>query len=280
MKYFQVKRVAKVEAPGHFLYWGLDITYPRITTCEPVLSNVVKLDGPISCAEGQGCKVTKTMTLSDTYTNSVGWKVNGSAGADIGVDMGFRVEVSGTSEKNYQETWARAEKATTTYEFTLNGNTECTPSMVHVDLLCNVEESKYKFDARIETDTQTYNNLLLENIVNEDDRPQRCVALELSPELMDDDAPNGIKWAPLWADNYDRGFLFLGSIEALNDFLLFGSREIRPGEIVIRPNQGPLNKSHTRIYVCPPDTTPRKTELLGVPLKQRDNKLLGKVACV
>ncbi|PGH35910.1 hypothetical protein GX50_01235 [[Emmonsia] crescens] len=100
MKYFTVERMAKNETTGpglFFKYWRLDVTYPRIAACKPVLSNVVQLSGqPVSCGKGQAFKVTRTVTLIDTCTNSVGWKIGGSVGTDIGIGEGFAVKVSGT----------------------------------------------------------------------------------------------------------------------------------------------------------------------------------------
>ncbi|OAX80500.1 hypothetical protein ACJ72_05167 [Emergomyces africanus] len=284
MKYFKVERMAKNETTGpglYFKYWGLDITYPRITTCKPVLSNVVKLDKTIVCGKGQACKVSRTVTILDTYTNSVGWKIGGSVGGDIGVGEGFTVKVTGTYEKNYQETWASASGSSTTYEFNLKENTRCTPSMVHVDLLCDLEEGKYKFDARFKSVKGEGDYLVLENDLNKADRLQHCINLDLVKEGVRDDPENGMQWAPLWPKVHDRGFLFTGPVEMLNQYrLLSDDHQIRPDEIVIRSNPRPANQWQNRVFVCPPDYRPKKAGTLRVPLKQLDNKLLGAVACV
>ncbi|KAL2362670.1 hypothetical protein RJZ56_004416 [Blastomyces dermatitidis] len=284
MKYFRVERMAKNETTGpglYFKYWGLDITYPRIMTCKPVLSDVIGLEKTIVCGKGQACKISRTVTFLDTYTNSVGWKIGGSVGADIGVGEGFTVKVSGTYEKNYQETWARADGTTTTYEFSLKENSSCTPSMVHVDLLCDIEEAIYKFDARFKSEKGKGDYLILENDLNKADRLQHCMTLDLVAEGVRDDPKNGMQWAPLWPKDHDRGFLFMGSVTSLNQYrLLSDDHQIRPDEIVIRSNPRKGNPYPNRVFVCPPDNPLRRTGLARVPLKQLDDKLLGAVGCV
>ncbi|OJD18805.1 hypothetical protein AJ78_01212 [Emergomyces pasteurianus Ep9510] len=284
MKYFRVERMAKNETTGpglFFKYWGLDITYSRFTTCQPVLSRVRKLDQSISCNKDQACKVSKTLTLLDTYTNSVGWKIGGSVGADIGIGDGFTVKVSGTYEKNYQETWASASGTSTTYEFSIKENSRCTPSMVHVDLLCDLEEAKYKFDARFKSEKGEGDYLVLENDLNKADRLQHCINLDLTSEGVRDDSENGMIWEPLWPKVHDRGFLFTGPVVTLNQYrLLSDDHQIRPDEIVIRSNPRQGNQFKNRVFVCPPDYRPQKAGRVRVPLKQLDSKLLGTIGCV
>ncbi|EER45570.1 conserved hypothetical protein [Histoplasma capsulatum var. duboisii H88] len=284
MKYFTVERMAKNETTGpglYFKYWGLDITYPRITSCQPVLSDVIGVEKTIVCGNGQGCKVSRSVTLVDTYTNSVGWKIGGSVGADIGAGEGFTIKVSGTYERNYQETWARADGTTTTYEFTLKENTSCTPSMVHVDLLCDIEEATYKFDARFKSDKSEGDILVLENDLNKADRLQHCTVLDLIADGVKDDPENGMVWAPLWPKDHDRGFLFMGSVVTLNKYrLLSDDHEIRSNEIVIKSNPRKGNPFPNRVFICPPDQPLRKTGEARVPLKQLGNELLGAIGCV
>ncbi|KLJ05724.1 hypothetical protein EMPG_10814 [Blastomyces silverae] len=285
MKYFTVERMAKNETTGpelFFKYWGLNISYPRIRTCKPVLSDVIGLEKTIVCGKGQACKVSRTVTLADTYNNTAGFKIGGSVGADIGVGEGFTVKVSGTYQTNFQETWARADgTTTTTYEFSLKENSSCTPSMVHVDLLCDIERALYKFDARFKSEKGKGDYLVLENDLNKADRLQHCVALDLVAAGVRDDPENNMLWAPLWPRDHDRGFLFMGPVTSLNRYrLLSDDHKIRSDEIVIRSNPRKRNPYPNRVFVCPPDKPLQKVILARVPLKQLDDKLLGAIGCV
>ncbi|OJD26507.1 hypothetical protein ACJ73_02102 [Blastomyces percursus] len=252
MKYFRIERVAKNEATGpglHFKYRGLDFTYPRITTCRVVISDVIGMEKAIVCGKEQACKISRTVTLLDPYTNSVGWKISGLVGADIGAGEGFTVKASGTYEKNYQETWARAD-GTITYEFSLKANSSCTPSMVHVDLLCDIEEAMDKFDTRFKSEEGKEDYLALENNLNKADRLQHCVVLDLVAEGVRDDPKNGMQWAPLWPTDHGRGFLFMRSVMSLNEYrLLSDDRQIRLNEIVIRSNSRKGNPYPNRVFV-------------------------------
>lgn len=153
--------------------------------------------------------------------------------------------------------------------------------MVHVDLLCDIEEATYKFDARFQSDKSEGDILVLENDLNKADRLQHCTVLDLVADGVKDDPENGMVWAPLWPKDHDRGFLFMGSVVTLNKYrLLSDDHEIRSNEIVIKSNPRKGNPFPNRVFICPPDQPLRKTDEARVPLKQLGNELLGAIGCV
>ncbi|KKZ64270.1 hypothetical protein EMCG_09732 [[Emmonsia] crescens] len=80
--------------------------------------------------------------------------------------------------------------------------------MVHVDLLCDIKEAKYKFDTRFKSAKGEGGYLVLENDLNKADRLQHCVTLNLRDDGVKNDPENDMQWEPLWPKDRDRGFPF------------------------------------------------------------------------
>ena len=122
----------------------IDILMPSTRVCFLRLSEVILLSPGLICRQ-TSCKYTRKILLEQSYSSTIGssYDVSVSTGVNIGVVTAGITRTFGIS---YDHTWSHGSSTGAYYEFELTNGQQCIPSMVHVELECDIESRDVYYD--------------------------------------------------------------------------------------------------------------------------------------
>jgi hypothetical protein len=252
-----------------------NIAAPNITGCVPVLSPVEPLHAGIFCpAEApEKCEMKVVLTLSQEYASTVGMALSTTISSSFSVGT-VDLETSITTEKTYEETWTVGSSSSAEYVFPVAPGGYCVPSMVHVDLECELPRDTVWFDTWWDG-----HGLHLARESNRKGGPyangQHCRVASMSPDKFFPAQPN---WQQVDPKDANLGLVWRRPSSELNRYLGAGEPPIGEQQLVIRPAYGDAYSKS--VFVCDSHKslgTPRK---VIVPLKTGKGNMLGFVSCV
>ena len=246
---------------GDSLWSSIDITTPLMNTCTPVISNVRPLAEGQYCPEDQeSCSNTLEFTTTDSYQSALGFSFSASVEVDVDVLIAS-TSVTTTFEASYEYTWSHGNTSSKSYTFNLKPGQYCTPSMVHVDLQCDVRSNDIFFDTMTDS---IGNTKRLRTVENRPGGPyeggQWCRYAYLQETILKQDE----YWSTLCPQNPDEGEYWIPEPHELNDYALSGHSppNILDDELPIRktPGYGDV-LSPGEIFVCtrPPGNANNRT---------------------
>ena len=262
--------------------WGIskliDIQFPLMNSCRPKASKLHRVAPGLICKDAPSCQTTHQVSLEESYESTLGFKI----GATITGETDFKVvkaSISMTFEASYEQKWSRGSSKSNSYTFNLQNGQTCTPSMVHVNLECDVMSDIIYYDTFWERGGRT--NMWLEEYHQRTGGPynkgQWCRGVHIREDILDQDQ----YFAPVLKEDSWRGAVWLRPSSQLNDYKTNPSEpDIPDDDIVIRRGKkgrgGPFNE----VFVCRrylPSTKQRKVTL---PLGGEGESMFGFVACV
>lgn len=256
-------------------YIHVDINFPKLDTCVPVLSDVVPVALGIFCTTSGGCSVTRQVTLTQSYQSTFGVAI--STSLTVGVSAGFvSAEVSHSFGAHFEHSWSRGQEETNTYTFNLAQGEHCVPSMAHVDLECDVAGDKIIWDTWWGPDRSLY----LDRDHNRQGGPYRrgqwCEDTVVSPEIFYPAEPN---WQHVLPDDEWRGLAWSRPTHELNRFKRStNDPDFKDKELVVRRRWGD-SRDESHAYRCSPSSSGQRQKM-RIPLSGTGGQLRGFIACV
>ncbi|KAK0099522.1 hypothetical protein ONS96_008359 [Cadophora gregata f. sp. sojae] len=282
-------------------YNEYDVQIPNLGTCHPRLSSVVPIAEGIFCSStSTGCSYARQVTLSQTYSTTAGLKVGASV--TVGGSWIVSVEMSITTEASWEETWSSGSSESNTYTFNLAPGGSCIPSMIHVELECDVAQGTYWHDTTMPSLAEAIiTGLLLEFDKNRHESAapygregvgsglQYCRYQPMDIKVLEAPAYRPELWKSLINDaDTSRGMAYIGNPADLNSFRVpdpnhpslnknFDEDELifsRPGGIADVATQQP------RFLRCKPARPKSKSGKMLVPMKGQGGIVQGYIGCI
>jgi hypothetical protein len=258
-----------------------DISTPDLRTCAPVLSSVTAIGPALYCpsTSAEPCGQKTTLSLRQEYAATEGFELSTTIKGGGGVDgkLGFiSVEVSVTASTYWSKTWTYGKETSFEYTFSVAPGDSCTPSVVHVDLECDMVGDRVFFDTWWNGD-----GLLLATESNRKGGPyahgQWCTKTQLyDTQFFPAEPPN---WQPVDKRDKDLGYVWLPRSTALN-------ADRRPGAPAIDERQLVIRREYhdeyfgADVFVCDPVPSNGETQKVRVPLSEIDGNVRGAISCV
>ncbi|KAL2073811.1 hypothetical protein VTL71DRAFT_11137 [Oculimacula yallundae] len=244
----------------------------------------------IMCSPGlQACQFTHEVSLTQTYSTSNGVKTTVTATAGIDVSF-FSASLSLSREFSWEENFSDEKSTTNRYTFDLKPGTSCRPSMIHVELDCEIEKNTYWLDAYVAHFSSDNSYFLGLKSPEPSERRQHCVSdIIKTQEFAESPLSKDIYWKNTcpWDPNFEEwGAAFIGSSSELTRFIANSAvRPIENNELIIRPSKhdslGPGRKgSIFQIFRCKIAKPAQDRPITSVPLKGDKGHLLGYIGCV
>lgn len=255
----------------------IDIMVPITRVCRPRISRVQELSPGIICQQSS-CKFTKTMTLERRYDSTVGFSYSVTAGGGLDIKV-INAGITRTFGFEYTHTWSHGSSTGASYEFDLVRGEQCIPSMVHVEMECDIEANMVYYDTFWQgTDRGT---LWVANNHFRGGGPfvngQWCHEIRLNQDILI--AP-GV-WTPVLPGGEGRGFIYTRDPTEIVRHITPGQPSwltITKNDVVIRKNQG-SGGDFRQAFVCRKGPLVRRQNVI-VPASGERSELLGFVACV
>lgn len=264
-------------------YIGVDITSPKMDTCKKIISKVQRLATGLHCTKEAGCSEAHTIAVESTYSVTNGFRLGATLTAGVGVEGVAHVEMSVTTESSYEAQWSRAQSTSDTYTFNLKNGEVCTPSMVHVDLECEVTAGTYQWDTWWVDNPGTLH--LEGNWQRKPPGPydlgRWCQDLWFDMKAIKQPAM-ARRWKPLLDDDHARGWLYMHATSDLNKYIDFSKTPVprlNDDEIVIRRDEKD-HDSKNKGWRCSRPTQNDEENTVRVPLQGESGELLGFIACI
>ena len=264
-----------VSHPPRFDMRQLNVRYPEVRDCRPVIRGTKRLYSGIACGS-EPCSIQTQITVQENYESSEGYRVESTVSAGLQI-KGFSVSASTTRERNWQKTWGSGSSHSVTYTWNLPARGHCTPSMAHVELECNALFRTAYYDSRY---TFVPGVLQLEWQHNrktgryENGQWCRTWRVETAPLSRLHD------WTPILDDNGFRGQVWNLPAPEMNSYTLRPRPGILSyGDLVVGKVRG-HGGDWQEIFGCEPDWRHTVLEKVTVPLSSEAGALEGYVGCV
>ena len=172
-----------------YLGWGeiklVNIEFPLLNTCRPKLSPVKAFGLGLACSDRElFCLREVEISNYGTYSAELGFKVGMSFAAETNAGL-IKASVTSTYEASWTTTKTTGHSQTDKYSFTLKQNTTCQPSLVSLELECDVGQDTVFFDTFWR---ESDNQITLEGRNHRGNGPyadrQWCRSVHLSEEIV------------------------------------------------------------------------------------------------
>lgn len=280
-------QVGFFEHPGDYDVRQIDISAPLMDTCRPKVSGIKALAEGIYCDSSQpSCSQTVKFVTTDTYQSSLGFSFSTTISAEA--DFVFaKASISSTYGMSYDYTWGRQDQFEKSYTFNLGPATYCTPSMVHIELECDLAAHSVYYDTGWGHHDYNGNEMWLEaNGVASEHRSggpykngQWCRYAHVAETILGQDQ----YWTPVSSQWPHRGEMWKQLPSALNQYKTVSSEpDITDDEVPIRrfPEYGNQNRDAKEIFVCKKFLGSEKGKTVRIPASQGQNALMGYIGCV
>ncbi|KAG8526114.1 uncharacterized protein KY384_000107 [Bacidia gigantensis] len=261
--------------------WGdarmIDIQFPLMGTCKPKVSKSKEVAEGIYCGQEAGCQVTRQVTLTDGYESTLGFGISTTISAETDIVF-VKASIATTYEFSYEYKWSHSESSTNSYTFNLLKGEYCTPSMVHLNLECDVASDIVFYDTTWDDGPE---NMWLEENNHRMGGPyqygQWCRTMHLKEDILKQDK----YFDAVLKEDPPRGKAWLRPSSELNKYKKNSNdKDIHDDEVVIRRGERGRGGDFSQVFVCKrylPSTQREKTD---VPVHGSSNKLLGFIGCI
>ncbi|MDI1487090.1 MAG: hypothetical protein OHK93_006358 [Ramalina farinacea] len=261
-----------------YLGWGeiklVNVEFPLLSTCRPKLSPVKAYGRGLICGKNEiSCLRETELSNYGTYSAELGFKVGMSFAAETNAGL-IKASVTSTFEASWTTTSTTGHSQTDKYSFTLKPDTSCQPSLVSLELECDVGQDTVFFDTLWR---ESGNQITLEGRNHRGNGPyadkQWCRSVHLSEEIVNQEQ----YFTTVLQSDESRGKVWTRPSSDLNRYKTNKEEpDIEDTQMVIRRGSKDTGDL-TEVWVCDPYRASGKKRTMTFPFGDGS---MGYVACV
>ena len=262
-----------------YLGWGeiklVNIEFPLLNTCRPKLSPVKAFGGlGETCDDAKvSCNREVELTNYGSYSAELGFTVGTSFAAETNAGL-IKASVTSTFEASWTKTTTTGHSETHKYSFTLKPNTSCQPSLITLELECDVGQDTVFLDTFWR---ESGNQITLEGRNHRSNGPyangQWCRSVHVREDIVNQEQ----FFTPVLQSDESRGKVWTQPSSNLNRYKTNKEEpEIKDTQMLIRRGTKGTG-DFTEVWVCDPYRASGKKRTMTFPFGDGS---LGYVACL
>lgn len=264
-------------------YAWVDVLFPLTDTCRPVITKKIPLAEGLLCSEAQTCTQSTTITTTQSYESQFGLSISSTIGIEAN-EIFAKETFSVTLGASFSYTWGTQNQFSKSYTFNIGPGQFCVPSMIHLELECDMMGYTVHWDSYVDTATNFTNMIapMMPDIARKDPIGPYMLGAWCSMFMLDEETYfDESLWTPVRTDNPKLGAFNRGRPTDLTSHVVY---EMFPGLtddlIIIRvlvPSDYPTSYM---AYKCMKQPTAGKRKTARIPVSESNNALMGYVGCV